>query len=114
MAGVRRVTYAFVIDGVSYGIRIPQGFYTNIDQVVGLTEATDTNRPKFVLTQREAIKKGAITQLGILYKKGTRLVKATILCATPKVMSAISALEKKQYRGYEIHSAFQTMNRRLG
>lgn len=114
MAGVRQVTHAFVIDGVSYGVKLPQGFYANNDQVVGLTEASDTNRPKFVLTQREAVRKGALTQLGILYKKGTRLVKSTILCATPKVMTAISGLEKKQYRGYEIHSAFQSLNRRLG
>jgi hypothetical protein len=114
MAGAKQVTYVFTFDGVNYGIKLPQGYYDSIDTKVGITEASDTNRPKFVLTKRQAVRNGALTQLGILYKKGTRLTRAKILCASAKLQSAISALEGDTYRGNQIHSAYIPMQRRVG
>lgn len=114
MAGAKQVTYAFIFEGVTYGIKLPEGYYKSIDTKVGITEASDTNRPKIVLTKRQAIRNGALIQLGILYKKGTRLTRAKILCASAKLQSAISALENDTYRGFKIHSAYIPMQRRVG
>lgn len=114
MAGVRLVTHVFTFDGVNYGIKLPQGFYQSIDTKLGISEASDTNRPKFNVSRREAVRNGALIELGILYKKGTRLVGAKILCSAAKLQTAISQLENDTYRGYTIHSAFIPTQRRLG
>lgn len=113
MPGVRQKTHVFTFDGVNYGIRLPDNFYQSIDTVVGISEASDTNRPKITLTKRQAVRNGALIELGILYKKGTRLTRATILCSAAKLQTAISQLEDKNYRGYPIHSAYIPMQRRV-
>lgn len=114
MAGVPRVTHTFTFDGVNYGIKLPQGYYQNIDTVVGVAQASDTNRPKFNLTKSQAVRNGALIELGILYKKNNRLTRSTILCAANKLQTAISQLEGKTYRTFQIQSAFIPMQRRLG
>lgn len=114
MAGVRRITHVFTYDGTNYGIKLPENFYQSIDTVVGVSQASDANRPKFNLTKTQAVRNGALIELGILYRKGTRLTGATILCSAAKLQTAISQLEGKTYRGFPIQSAFIPMQRRLG
>lgn len=114
MANAKQVTHVFTFDGVNYGIKLPDSYYDSIDTKVGISKASDTNQPKFVLTKRQAVRNGALIQLGILYKKGTRLTRAKILCASAKLQSAISTLEGDTYRGNIIHSAYIPMQRRVG
>lgn len=114
MAGVKQVTHVFTFDGTNYGIKLPQGYYQSIDTKVGISQASDTNRPKFVLTKRQAVRNGALIELGILYKKSNRLTRAKILCSAAKLQSAISQLEGDTYRGFPIHSAYIPMQRRIG
>lgn len=113
MAGAKQVTHVFTFDGVNYGIKLPENYYTSIDTKVGISKASDANRPKFVLTKRQAVRNGALIELGILYKKNNRLVRAKILCAASKLQSAISQLEGDSYRGNIIHSAYIPMQRRV-
>lgn len=115
MAGVPRDTYTFGYQGGTYGVKLPQNYYTNIDNVCGFTKASDSAvKGKFVLNVRQALKFGALVQIGILYRKGTRLQRSKILCNVANVAQAIQDLEGKTYRGYEIRSAFFTQQRRLG
>ena len=114
MAKAKLVTYVFTFEGVNYGVKLPEGYYQSIYTKVGITEASDTNRPKFVLRKRDAVRNGALIQLGILYKNGNRLTRAKILCASAKLQSAISALEGDKYRGFPIHSAYIPSQRRVG
>ena len=115
MPGVARDTYTFGFGGSTYAVKLPQNYYTNIDTIVGFTKASDAAvKGKFILGIRQAIKYGALIPIGILYKKGTRLQRSKIYCSPDKFTVAMQELEGKNYRGFEIRSAFIIGNRRLG
>lgn len=115
MAGVRRVAYTFGFEGGTYAIRLPLGYYENIDTVLGLTPAGNSAvKGKFLVTKRQALRNGALVELSILYKKGNRLQTSTILCPTVNAARAMQELENKNYRTYPIHSAYFGQRRRLG
>ena len=114
MAGVKRENYTFNFGGASYAVRLPATFYTNIDSTCGFTKADDVIKGKFRIETRDALRNGALVQIGILYLKGNRLVRSKILCATEKVTQAIQSLEGKEYRGFTIRNAYFTTRRRLG
>lgn len=114
MAGVRQKTYVFAYSGINFGIKLPENYYQNVDALVGISEASDANKPLFTLTQRQCIRAGVLSQIGILYKKGNRLTRSIILCVATKQQQALSDLEGKTYRGFEIRSAYIPMQRRLG
>lgn len=114
MAGVRRVTYTFTVNNVKFGVKLPMGYYDNIDTVLGLNKVSDTERGVFKIGTRDAKKNGVLAQIGIMVKKGTRLVRYKIYCPTNRVAEAIQTLEGKNYRGNEIHNAYFTSERSLG
>ncbi|MUL39346.1 hypothetical protein [Gloeocapsopsis dulcis] len=115
MAGVRRITYTFSYGGSTYGIKLPESYYNSIDSKLGFSKASASEiKGKFVLTKQQALRNGALLELTILYKKGTRLQRSKILCPPSRVQEAIQSLENDEYRGYKIHSAYFGQQRRLG
>lgn len=115
MAGSPKDSYTFTTDGVTYAVKLPRGYYSNIDTILGLTEASASAiKGKAVFSTNEAVKKGLLFPLTIQFLKGTRLVSAKIVCAPDKVASAMQELEKKNYRTLQIRSAGFGRRRRLG
>lgn len=115
MAGVKRETYTFGYGGSTYAIKLPENYYNSIDTKLGFTKASDSAvKGKFVLSVGQALRQGALLQIGILYLKGTRLQRSKILCPPEKVQTAIQELEGDTYRGLTIRSAYFTRQRRLG
>lgn len=115
MAGVPKDTYTFGFGGATYAVKLPRGYYNSIDTKLGLTKASESAvKGKAVFSVGEAIKHGMLIQIGILYKKGTRLQRSKIVCALGSVQSAMQELEGDQYRTNEIRSAYFTRQRRLG
>lgn len=115
MAGVPKVTYTFGFSGGTYAVKLPQGYYSSIDSKLGLTKASDsTVKGKAVFSVGEAIKKGFLLQIGILYKKNGRLQRSKIVCALGSVQTAMQDLEDDTYNGNVIRSVYFPRQRRLG
>ena len=116
MAGIIKDVYTVSVDGSLIGIKLPRGYYSNIDTICGLTKASDTTRPKIVLGVSAAIRSGAVAPIGILYKKGNNLVRARIVCSVATLQGALAALLDKKYGKdqADIRGAYFMLNRRLG
>lgn len=115
MAGVRRETYTFAYGGSTFAVKLPENYYNSIDTKLGFTKASDSAvKGKFVLGVRQALRQGALLQIGILCLKGTRLQRSKILCPPDKVQTAMQEIEGDTYRGLTIRSAYFMQQRRLG
>lgn len=116
MAGVIKDIYSVSVDGALIGIKLPRGYYSNIDTICGLTKVADSARPKIILGVSAAIRSGAVVPIGILYKKGNNLVRARIICSVATLQGALAALHDKKYGKdqHDIRGAYFMLNRRLG
>lgn len=115
MAGVPRDTYTFPYGTTTLAVKLPRTYYDSIDSKLGFTKASaSAAKGLMTLPVRQAIRSGALLQIGILYVKGTKLVRAKILCPPEKAQAAMQDIEDDTYRGFTIRSAYFLLQRNLG